>query len=556
MSGGSHMEIKLKNLTKVFPGNPAKNIPDAVAVDSLDVDIRDGELIGLLGPSGCGKSTTLYMIAGLKAPTDGEIWFGDEDVTHLSPEKREIGLVFQNYALYPHMTVYDNVKFPLTNLNIVSNLVDKTLANNHTIKELLVNEFDDVMAIILKSQYKGKFSKDMSARGLVKKYHIVTSVAERIFKFGFQNISTEEAIQYSKLLKSKEALQCKINVAKEDKVAELNAQMAELNSQIAGYDVESINAQVRELRIQKRDAILAEIDASTEKELARIASKGLSVNEKFEILDQNGQAISKKRRLDKDEMDALIQETARLVQIDEYLTRKPSELSGGQQQRVAIARALVKKPRVLLLDEPLSNLDARLRLQTREEIRRIQQETGITTIFVTHDQEEAMSICDDIVVMKLGVQMQRDHPQAVYNSPNCLFVAKFLGTPPINVFDGVIKGGKVYIGEEAILSHKKLGEFKDGHKVFVGIRPEGFLAGPDVPASKKVLTLNVTQLQTMGRDISLVCESEHHSDENDIKVIIDSLIKVELGENKFGIKEQKTFIFDGEDEKNSRIYLD
>lgn len=550
------MEIKLKNLTKVFPGNPAKNIPDAVAVDSLDVDIRDGELIGLLGPSGCGKSTTLYMIAGLKAPTDGEIWFGDEDVTHLSPEKREIGLVFQNYALYPHMTVYDNVKFPLTNLNIVSNLVDKTLANNHTIKELLVNEFDDVMAIILKSQYKGKFSKDMSARGLVKKYHIVTSVAERIFKFGFQNISTEEAIQYSKLLKSKEALQCKINVAKEDKVAELNAQMAELVSQIAGYDVESINAQVRELRIQKRDTILAEIDASTEKELARITSKGLSVNEKFEILDQNGQPISKKRRLDKDEMDALIQETARLVQIDEYLTRKPSELSGGQQQRVAIARALVKKPRVLLLDEPLSNLDARLRLQTREEIRRIQQETGITTIFVTHDQEEAMSICDDIVVMKLGVQMQRDHPQAVYNSPNCLFVAKFLGTPPINVFDGVIKGGKVYIGEEAILSHKKLGEFKDGHKVFVGIRPEGFLAGPDVPASKKVLTLNVTQLQTMGRDISLVCESEHHSDENDIKVIIDSLIKVELGENKFGIKEQKTFIFDGEDEKNSRIYLD
>lgn len=321
MSGGSHMEIKLKNLTKVFPGNPAKNIPDAVAVDSLDVDIRDGELIGLLGPSGCGKSTTLYMIAGLKAPTDGEIWFGDEDVTHLSPEKREIGLVFQNYALYPHMTVYDNVKFPLTNLNIVSNLVDKTLANNYVIKELLVNEFDDVMAIILKSQYKGKFSKDMSARGLVKKYHIVTSVAERIFKFGFQNISTEEAIQYSKLLKSKEALQCKINVSKEDKVAELNAQMAELNSQIAGYDVESINAQVRELRIQKRDAILAEIDASTEKELARIASKGLSVNEKFEILDQNGQAISKKRRLDKDEMDALIQETARLVQIDEYLTR-------------------------------------------------------------------------------------------------------------------------------------------------------------------------------------------------------------------------------------------
>ena len=495
------MEIRLKNLTKVFPGNPAKNIPDATAVDSLDVDIRDGELIGLLGPSGCGKSTTLYMIAGLKAPTDGEIWFGDEDVTHLAPEKREIGLVFQNYALYPHMTVYDNVKFPLTNLKIVKDKEDKVLAGNAVVKGLLTEEFDHIMDIILNSQFKGKYSKDMSARKMVKKYHIVTSCAERIFKFGFQNLPEEE-------------------------------------------------------RLAKRDEVIAQLDAASAKEVEKLQKKGYSVDEKFLVHDENGQKISVKRHLDKDEMDALIQETARLVQIDEYLTRKPSELSGGQQQRVAIARALVKKPRVLLLDEPLSNLDARLRLQTREEIRRIQQETGITTIFVTHDQEEAMSICDDIVVMKLGVQMQRDHPQAIYNSPNSLFVAKFLGTPPINVFDGVIKDGKVYIGDEAILSHKKLKEFKDGHKVKVGIRPEGFLAGEEVPAKDKILTLKVNQIQTMGRDISLVCESDYHKDENDIKVIIDSLIKVDLGTNKFGIKEKKTFVFDAEDEKNPRIYLD
>ena len=508
MSGGSHMEIKLKNLTKVFPGNPAKNIPDAVAVDSLNVDIRDGELIGLLGPSGCGKSTTLYMIAGLKAPTDGEIWFGDEDVTHLAPEKREIGLVFQNYALYPHMTVYDNVKFPLTNLNIITCKKDKLLEQNSLIKELLTNEFDQIMDIIIHSQFKGKFSKDMSARKMVKKYHVVTSVAERIFKFGFQNVKAAE-----------------------------------------GEDL-------TQARLAKRDEVVASLTAANEKELATLKSKGLSVDESFYLLDANGEKIQVKKKLDKDEMDALIQETARLVQIDEYLTRKPSELSGGQQQRVAIARALVKKPRVLLLDEPLSNLDARLRLQTREEIRRIQQETGITTIFVTHDQEEAMSICDDIVVMKLGVQMQRDHPQAVYNSPNSLFVAKFLGTPPINVFNGVVKEGKVFIGEEAILENAKLKELNDGHKVFVGIRPEGFLAGADIPEEKKVLTLNVEQIQTMGRDISLVCESEYHTDENDIKVIIDSLIKVDLGTNKFGIKEQKTFIFDAEDAKNSRIYLD
>ena len=494
------MEIKLKNLTKVFPGNPAKNIPDATAVDSLNIDVRDGELIGLLGPSGCGKSTTLYMIAGLKAPTDGEIWFGDEDVTHLSPEKREIGLVFQNYALYPHMTVYDNVKFPLTNLHVMTTKKSKLLEKNAIIRKLLQNEFADIVDIILHSQFKNKYSKDMSARKMVKKYHIVTSVAEAIFKFGFQNLASDEE------------------------------------------------------RLAKKDAVLAELDAADAKELEKLQAKGFKVDDKFNLLDAEGKTVPEKRKLDKDEMDALIQETARLVQIEEYLTRKPSELSGGQQQRVAIARALVKKPRVLLLDEPLSNLDARLRLQTREEIRRIQQETGITTIFVTHDQEEAMSICDDIVVMKLGIQMQRDHPQAVYNSPNSLFVAKFLGTPPINVFHGVIKGGSLYIGEEKILSHKKLKEFEDGHKVFVGIRPEGFLAGEDIPAAKKVLTLNVEQIQTMGRDISLVCQSEQHADQNDIKVIIDSLIKINLGTNKFGVKEQKIFIFDGVDEK--RIYLD
>ncbi len=550
------MEIKLKNLTKVFPGNPAKNIPDATAVDSLDVDIKDGELIGLLGPSGCGKSTTLYMIAGLKAPTDGEIWFGDEDVTHLSPEKREIGLVFQNYALYPHMTVYDNVKFPLTNLNIVTNKKDKVLMNNNTLKQLLENEFDSIMEIILNSRFKGKYSKDMSARKLVKKYHIVTSLAVRIFKLGFQNITSDELRRYEALLIKNNALQGKINVAKdEEKRNALLAEKEALEKEIKSIDLEAEKKAVYEQRLAKRDEVLKALDEESQKENEKLAAKQLTTDEQFNIL-QNGEKISVKRKLDKDEMDALIQETARLVQIDEYLTRKPSELSGGQQQRVAIARALVKKPRVLLLDEPLSNLDARLRLQTREEIRRIQQETGITTIFVTHDQEEAMSICDDIVVMKLGVQMQRDHPQAVYNSPNCLFVAKFLGTPPINVFNGEIKGGKAYIGDEAVISHEKLKEYKDGHKVFVAVRPEGFLAGEDVPANKKVLTLNVTQIQTMGRDISLVCESEHHTDENDIKVIIDSLIKVDLGTNKFGIKEQKTFVFDAEDENNPRIYLD
>ena len=550
------MEIKLKNLTKVFPGNPAKNIPDAVAVDSLDVDIRDGELIGLLGPSGCGKSTTLYMIAGLKAPTSGEIWFGDEDVTHLSPEKREIGLVFQNYALYPHMTVYDNVRFPLTNLHVVSAEKATVLEKNDVLKRILLERFDRVLDIILKSKFKGKYSKNMSARKLIKAYHITTSLAERIYKIGFQKITNENLSKAEALEAKIDALKGKIKVAKKDaKKVELKEKKAALEAELSAIDVEAAKTEAYNARVAKRDEVVKQLDEQSAAERAKLEAKGYAIDEKFFLL-KNGEKIVTKRKLNKDEMDALIQETARLVQIDEYLTRKPSELSGGQQQRVAIARALVKKPRVLLLDEPLSNLDARLRLQTREEIRRIQQETGITTIFVTHDQEEAMSICDDIVVMKLGVQMQRAHPQEVYNNPNCLFVAKFLGTPPINVFNGVIKGGKVYIGEEAVLSHKKFKEFEDGHKVDVAVRPEGFLVGADVPEKEKVLSLNVTQLQTMGRDVSLVCTSHYHTDENDIKVIIDSLIKVDLGVNKFGIKPQKTFVFDAEDGNHPRIYLD
>lgn len=375
------MEIRLKNLTKIFPGNPKKGIPDTHAVDNLDITIPDGKLIGLLGPSGCGKSTTLYMIAGLLEPTSGEIWFGDEDVTDLEPEKRGIGLVFQNYALYPHMTVYKNVAFPLTNLRI------------------------------------------------------------------------EEV--------------------KKDKAGQV-------------------------------------------------------------LLDSEGKPEIRKRRLTKDEIDKIVRETAKVVQIEPFLERKPSQLSGGQQQRVAIARALVKKPRVLLLDEPLSNLDARLRLQTREEIRRIQQSTGITTVFVTHDQEEAMSISDEIVVMKLGVEQQRGIPQDVYNDPCNRFVANFLGTPPINFFKGKIQGNKIYIGEAMVreITEKNVPD----QECTVGIRPEGIVVGEGGP-----FPIRVDRIMTMGRDIMLV--ATHPEALGNTKFLVDAFVKVGVGDIAVAVKPHKCFAF-------------
>jgi multiple sugar transport system ATP-binding protein len=234
-------------------------------------------------------------------------------------------------------------------------------------------------------------------------------------------------------------------------------------------------------------------------------------------------------------------EAARLVQIDDLMDRKPSELSGGQQQRVAIARALVKMPRVLLLDEPLSNLDARLRLQTREEIRRIQKETGITTVFVTHDQEEAMSISDMIVVMKLGVVQQIGAPQDVYDDPGNLFVAKFLGTPPINVLEGKVQDGKVFIGEDAVLEITGV----EDQDVFIGIRPEGL-----EPAADGALTCRLNSVEVMGRDSSVVCTNDA-SVNPVIRAIINSDIKVDTSaeEVRFNVKPHKFFLFNKETEE-------
>ncbi|MBR4470104.1 MAG: ABC transporter ATP-binding protein [Erysipelotrichaceae bacterium] len=359
------MKIVLEHLTKKFISRRDKN-EIVTAVNDFDFEIPDGKLVGLLGPSGCGKSTTLNLICGLETPTSGKIFFGDLDVTNLPPENRGVGMVFQNYALYPHLSVRDNILFPLQNLK--------------------------------------------------------------------------------------------------------------------GAD-----------------------------------------------------------KLSKEEMEKRAMEAARIVSIDELMARKPSELSGGQQQRVAIARALVKTPGVLLLDEPLSNLDARLRLQTREQIRRIQKETGITTIFVTHDQEEAMSISDLIIVMKSGILQQIGKPQEVYNDPVNLFVARFLGNPAINVFDGYIKDHKVYIGEDVVGERDA-----EDQEVSIGIRPEAF-----IPDEKGPFRCVFDRVETTGRDTSIVCHNEKCTSDEDVRAIVsaDEKLNHEDGIIRFSLKPYKVHVFSKEDER-------
>ena len=279
-----------------------------------------------------------------------------------------------------------------------------------------------------------------------------------------------------------------------------------------------------------------------------------SLSELLELSDiqiETVQAIAH-RYLTKEERNDIVIDTAKLVQVEDYLNRKPAQMSGGQQQRVAIARALVKKPKVLLLDEPLSNLDARLRLQTREEIRRIQKETGITTVFVTHDQEEAMSISDQIVVMKLGEMQQIDAPQNVYNNPANLFVAQFLGTPPINVFEGRVNGKQVFIGDNLVLeSEETISE--ESKPVWVAIRPEGF--APANEGDTCLLDCEAEMLQVLGRDISVVAKNPYCTKPT-FKAILsqeDSTQVSTTGKVTLRVRKSKIFIFDHETEE--RIYV-
>ena len=343
------MKITIENLTKKFG--------DFTAVNNFNATIESGELIALLGPSGCGKSTMLNMLSGILPVTEGKIYFDNDDVTDIGAEKRGVGLVFQNYALYPHMTVLENIAFPL---------------------------------------------------------------------------------------------------------------------------------EIKKVKKAEREA----------------------------------KAI----------------EMAKLVHVDMLLNRKPKELSGGQQQRVAIARALIKNPRVLLLDEPLSNLDARLRIEMREEIRRIQQETKITTIFVTHDQEEAMSISDKIVLMKDGVLQQKDDPQNLYDEPANCFVADFLGNPPINKTHGVVKDGKIVLDGDCTVEIPGVDKIADGTKVTMSMRAESIVVDENGTIETTVDTKYV-----IGKEVLAYLDlGAHH-----VRAYVPAEKELQHGEKvKVSLKKMGVFVFD------------
>lgn len=367
-------EIKLEHVTKRWG--------KFYAVDDLNLTIKDNDFVTLLGPSGCGKTTTLRMIAGLETPTSGKITIGDrvvfdsESAVNIPPNKRKVGFLFQNYALWPNMTVYQNIAFGLHNIKEELPSIDREAWE----ASALISILSDIPALdscIEESKDKtGKLDVKKAQLRLIDSYTISLSVAKKLLA-----------------LKSGE-----------EKKALLESSRVKLK--------------------ERNDALKAE---------------GKTLDGEFHIL-KDGKVETSVRKLTDEEIDLSVRRVSRLVKIGMFMDRYPAELSGGQQQRVAIARTLAPEPAVLFMDEPLSNLDAKLRLEMRYELQRLHVNTGSTFVYVTHDQMEAMTLATRICLMNNGVLQQYDPPLDVYNRPENLFVADFVGNPSINFIDA---GGRI-----------------------------------------------------------------------------------------------------------------
>lgn len=368
-------EIILKNVNKRWG--------DFYGVEDLDLVIEDNAFITLLGPSGCGKTTTLRMIAGLETPTSGrieiggEVMFDSELGINVPANKRRVGFLFQNYALWPNMTVYQNISFGLKNNK--EELADFDIDYKRSLDQLRVLEKPDRVIEIMKDSVdkKGNLNKEKCLIRIIDSFTISMQTAKVVLAWGLDG-------------------------------------------------VEELEAKVEELKAKLQSDLL-----SIEEKHAK---KGLTLDETGHLL-QDGEKIIKERKLNEEEIDLAVRRVSRVVKIGEFMSRYPSELSGGQQQRVAIARTLAPGPRVMFMDEPLSNLDAKLRLEMRSELKRLHVDTGMTFVYVTHDQLEAMTLATRICLMANGVVQQYEQPLDLYNSPCNIFTADFVGNPGINFME-------------------------------------------------------------------------------------------------------------------------
>ena len=440
----------------------AKSFDKRRVIHLTTLTIRNGSFTTLLGPSGCGKTTTLRMIAGLETPTSGRIEIGDTVVfdsdlgINIPPNKRKVGFLFQNYALWPNMTVYDNIAFGLSNIKGEMAKVDFEARNAAKLIDILSNPADVVRQIEDCRNKKGSLDQKKAYIKLIDAYTISMFTAKELYKYDLQSSKNPAKL-----------------------AADITAKLA------------------------------AVVDGRK----AAAKAKGMELNAACEFT-RDGKTVMEERKLTREEIDLSVRRVSRIVKISMFMDRYPAELSGGQQQRVAIARTLAPEPSVLFMDEPLSNLDAKLRVQMRSEIASLHNRLKATIIYVTHDQTEAMTLGTRIVVLKDGVIMQVDSPQKLYNEPNNLFVAGFIGSPQMNFIDAKcsIQGDKATLtfGDYSVVlpdyKAKKLEEGGyNGKTVVLGIRPEDISDDPEMIQKNGdcVIESDVTGYELLGAEVLL-----------------------------------------------------
>lgn len=388
----SNAFLSLQNLKKVYPNGEK-------AVYSFNLDINKNEFIVIVGPSGCGKSTTLRMLAGLEDITSGDIFMEGELINYKQCKDRRMAIVFQSYALYPQMNVYQNIAFPLTINKYPMPVIDKILTADREIRKILNGVPYDKYIEALNNVCSEKGKTEAKIEEIANIFGITQEAAKLLHQF---------FIPYKRC---------------------------------APEELKGVETAFRSDVTNKLDAIVAE-------EKKKIAEKGIMLDEDFHVLDENGAVRFENRSYTPYEIKTRVYETAAKLDLTPYLDKLPKELSGGQMQRVALGRAIVKNVPVFLMDEPLSNLDAKLRLTMRSEIVKLHNRINATTVYVTHDQTEAMTMATRIVVMSKGFVQQIGTPEEIYNHPVNLFVAKFIGSPAMNIFDVTLDRAGLSVNSE------------------------------------------------------------------------------------------------------------
>ena len=476
--------LSFKNIDKIYENN-------VQAVFDFNLEVADKEFIVFVGPSGCGKSTTLRMIAGLEDITGGQLLIDGLLVNNIVPKDRDIAMVFQSYALYPHMTVYGNMAFAL---------------RLRKVRFPLYEENEEVNAIRNENQLI--FSEIKKLNRQIKKGKEIDELLSKRDELYQEIFANEEQIK--SLLKQKEGIS-------ELDIKETEALLKRLNKELSNNHkllvknsslIEKLKAKAEALEeSEKKNEILESIqllenyNKIIENNIQQTESQIESNEQKLEKFKNVEVPLFELRKYTRYEIDLEVYKTAKILDLVNYLYRKPAALSGGQRQRVALGRAIVRHPKVFLMDEPLSNLDAKLRVQMRNEITKIHRAVGATTIYVTHDQTEAMTMADRIVVMKDGYIQQIGVPKAVYDDPDNMFVAGFIGSPAMNFLNGtfekdsfVIKAMneseadvKIKLPAAAI---KLLSEY-EGKEVVLGVRPENIYLGKDLNNKKPTASMKM-----------------------------------------------------------------